>query len=91
MIEEYFLKKFLPTFPLTNRTIYRVATITNKLKSLKVAQSKDDNYGCKDDDIYGVVDGCDVVCDVMCDVVCGVMCDVICGCMYGVEGLGKVK
>ena len=25
---------------------------TNKLKSLKVAQSKDDNYGCKDDDIY---------------------------------------
>ena len=27
----------------------------NKLKSLKVAQSKDDNYGCKDDGIYGVV------------------------------------
>ena len=26
--------------------------IKNKLKSLKVAQSKDDNYGCKDDDIY---------------------------------------
>ena len=55
----------------------------NKLKSLKVAQSKDDNYGCKDDDIYGVVDGCDVVCDDVCDVVCDGM--------YGGEGFGKVE
>ena len=62
----------------------------NKLKSLKVAQSKDDNYGCKDD-IYGVVDGCDVVCDVMCDVVCDVVCDDVYDGMYGGEGVGKVE
>ena len=46
----------------------------NKLKSLKVAQSKDDDGG-------GVVNACmngcvsDVVHDVVCDVVCDIMCD----------------
>ena len=63
----------------------------NKLKSLKVAQSKDDD-GC------GVVNACmngcvsvvicDVVCQVVCDVLCDVMFDVVCDVLCG--GVGDV-
>ena len=42
----------------------------NKLKSLKVAQVKDEMDVDEDD-------GCDVVCDVVHDVVCNVVCDVV--------------
>ena len=42
----------------------------NKLKSLKVAQVKDE----KDDDED---EGCDGVCDVVCDFVCDIECDVL--------------
>ena len=49
----------------------------NKLKSLKVTQSKDDNdgwmHGCMDDGV-GV---CDVVCDAVCDAVCDNVCNVM--------------
>ena len=49
--------------------MYYVCCHHNKLKSLKVAQSKDDD-GC------GVVNACmnGCVSDVMCDVVCDVLC-----------------
>ena len=45
--------------------------ISNKLKSLKVAKSKDDDVVC------------DVMYDSVCDVVCGdVVCDVVCDVVY---------
>ena len=59
---------------------------TNKLKSLKVAQLKDDDgggvvnasmNGCVSDGVNNV--GHDVVCDIVCDFVCDVVCDVLCG------------
>ena len=64
--------------------------ILNKLKSLKVAQSKDDDgcgvvnacmNGCVSDVMCDAVCQivCDILCDVMFDVVCDVVCDVLCG------------
>ena len=51
----------------------------NKLKSLKVAQPKDDD-GC------GVVNACmnGCVSDVMCDAVCQIVCDIWCDVMFDV-------
>ena len=48
----------------------REAFQKNKLKSLKVAQVKDEMDGDEDD-------GCDFVCDVVFDDVCDDVCDVV--------------
>ena len=60
---QFFLKASL-----TNNCNFEVVLRlkNNELKSLKVTQSEDDNYGCKDDNVLdGVIDCCDGVCTVV--------------------------
>ena len=74
--------------------------VVNKLKSLKVAKSKDDDDGVADGsvdpgDVNGVLMLCVMVyvmvCVMLCVIVCDCVCDVVCDGVSGLVDVGMVE